>query len=295
MVIRDITAPPEGVTAPDGRFTTSDGAEMTYRIRGEGPPLILLHGWSQSGAMFQYQLEDFSDRFTVVVPDFRGHGESPTPSGGLRMARLAVDVSELMAHLRFDRVHMLGWSMGVSVIWAYIDQFGTSRLDRLVFVDQPSVLVSHTDMSEVDQIDGGCIFTPEVTENLCLAMRGPDAEISRAGFVDGMVTKTISEPLLDWIKAENAKTPPKVAAEMLASHCAQDWRDLLGRVDRPTLVTGGSVSHVAPASQRYIHSRVPGSIYHEFDASEGGAHFPFLEAPDPFNAVVGAFLDGRRD
>lgn len=293
MGTRDITAPPAGITAPDGRFTTSDGAEMAYRIRGDGPPLILLHGWSQSGAMFQYQLEDLSDRFTVVVPDFRGHGESPTPTGGLRMSRLAVDVSELVEHLGFDRVHMLGWSMGVSVIWAYIDQFGTSKLDRLVFVDQPSVLISHTDMSETDRIEGGAIFTPEVTEDLGLALRGPDAEMARAGFVDGMVTKTISTPLLDWIKAENAKTPPRVAAEMLASHCAQDWRDVLARIDRPTLVTGGSVSHVAPESQRYIHRRIAGSIYHEFYASEGGAHYPFLEAPDIFNTIVGKFLSGQ--
>ncbi|MDT9702516.1 alpha/beta hydrolase, partial [Streptomyces sp. P17] len=76
----------------------------------------------------------------------------------------------------------------------------------------------------------------------------------------------------------------------LLSHCTNDWRDILSRIDRPTLVTGGTVSHVSPRSQRFIHGQIAGSIYREFSDEEGGAHFPFLEAPDVFSRVVGDFL-----
>ncbi len=288
----DATRPPV-VMPPTATMTTCDGATIPYRVKGSGPAVILVHGWSQSGAMFQHQLDAWSDRFTVIVPDIRGHGEAPTPAGGLRMARLARDVAELIAHLGLDRVSLLGWSMGVSVLWAYVDLFGTDAVERFVLVDQPSMLTVLPGMGEEEAQDAGALFTVPVLYDLYATLRGPDAEAARAGFVAGMVTTTIAPALYDWILAENAKTPPTVAADMLLSHCTNDWRDVLGRIDRPTLVIGGSVSHVPPRSQRFVHARIPGATYHEFDAEAGGAHFPFLEAPDAFNRVVGAFLDGR--
>lgn len=274
-----------------GWMTASDGAKIPYRMKGTGPAFIMVHGWSQSGAMFQHQLDALSDRYTVIVPDVRGHGEAPEPAGGLRMARLGMDLRELIRHLSLDEVSLLGWSMGVSVLWAYVDMFGTSAVKKFVFVDQPSMLTVVAGMDENDALDAGALFTVPQLLDLYAAIKGPDGETTRAGFVQGMVTKTIAPALYNWILAEDAKTSQRVAAELLLSHCTNDWRDVLDRIDRPTLVIGGSVSHVAPQSQRYIHGRIPGSVYHEFDADHGGAHFPFLEAPDAFNAVVGSFLD----
>lgn len=281
---------PPDIMQPTGWMVTSDGARMPYRMLGEGPALVMIHGWSQSGAMFQHQLNDLSDRFTVIVPDLRGHGEAPEPAGGLRMARLGRDLHEFASHLGLERFSVLGWSMGVSVIWAYVDLFGTGAIDRFVFVDQPSMLTTLPDMTSDDAEDAGALFTTESLYQLYAALKGPEAEDTRAGFVASMVTKTIPPSLYAWILAENAKTAPRVAADLLLSHCTNDWRDVLARIDRPTLVIAGSVSHVPPRSQRYIHGRVPNSVFHEFSAAEGGAHFPFLEAPDVFNRVVRSFL-----
>lgn len=292
VMTTDPTRPPK-VAPPTGWFTTSDGAEIPYRIKGSGPALVMVHGWSQSGAMFQHQLDGLSDRYTVVVPDVRGHGEAPEPSGGLRMSRLGRDLAELIDHLGLERVHLLGWSMGVSVVWAYVDLFGTADVERFVFVDQPAMLTVLPEMDEAERADCGTLFGWQQVEDLCAVLRTPEAAATLAGFVGSMVTPTISPALLEWILAEDAKTLPHVASHLLFSHCTNDWRDVLGRIDRPTLVIGGSVSHVDPRSQRYIHRRIPGSVYHEFGADEGGAHFPFLEAPDAFNRVVGNFLDAR--
>jgi pimeloyl-ACP methyl ester carboxylesterase len=288
----DATIPPDAMPVT-GWMIASDGAHIPYRIKGAGPALIMVHGWSQSGAMFQHQLDHLSDRFTVVVPDLRGHGEAPEPEGGLRMARLGRDLAELMAHLEIDRASLLGWSMGVSVLWAYVDLFGTAAVDRFVFVDQPSMLTMLPDMDEKASIDAGALFTVSQLYDLYGALLSAEGEATRAGFVAGMVTKTISPSLYDWILAEDAKTSRRVAASLLLSHCTNDWRDVLSRIDRPTLVIAGSVSHVNPQSQRYIHRRIPGSVFHEFGADDGGAHFPFLEAPDAFNRIVGDFLDRR--
>jgi pimeloyl-ACP methyl ester carboxylesterase len=285
-IVDDIGVPPA-----DGRFTTSDGIEIPYRVRGEGPPLLLIHGWSQSGAMFRHQLDGLSDRFRVIVPDLRGQGEATKTFNGLRMARLAQDIAGLIDHLGLGRVHLLGWSMGASLAWAYIDLFGTDRIDRLILVDQPSMLTILPDMDEAERIDCGAMFTLQQLQELCTALESATAEETRAAFVDGMVTPAIAPDLLAWIKAENRRTPPAVAARLLFSHCTNDWRDVLPRIDRPTLVIGGSVSHVNPLSQRYVASRIDGARYHEFGADEGGAHYPFLEAPAAFNRVVAGFLD----
>lgn len=276
--------------ASSRQFTASDGAVIAYRVRGHGPALIMIHGWSQSGAMFKHQLEDLSSRYQVIVPDIRGNGESPTPRGGLRMARLAKDLEELMAHLTLERSHVLGWSMGASVIWSYIDLFGTSKLDRLILVDQPSMLTILPGMSAAEIADCGALFTSQQLEDLCAGLRSPNGTQLRAGFVTGMVTSTIAPSLLEWILEENARTSTEVAAQLLWSHCTQDWRDVLGRIDRPTLVICGAVSHVDRRSQHYIQRRIPQARLREFSSSEGGAHFPFLEAPEPFNTAVAEFL-----
>jgi pimeloyl-ACP methyl ester carboxylesterase len=77
---------------------------------------------------------------------------------------------------------------------------------------------------------------------------------------------------------------------LLWDHCAQDWRDVLPRLDVPTLVIGCEGSHVDPASQRYIAEQVPGARLHVFPRDVASSHFPFLENPAAFDAVVDEFL-----
>ncbi|MCX6463444.1 MAG: alpha/beta hydrolase [Pseudonocardiales bacterium] len=57
------------------------------------------------------------------------------------------------------------------------------------------------------------------------------------------------------------------------------------------LVVGCDGSHVSPGSQRYIAEQVPGAQLYVFPVTEANSHFPFLENPDRFNAVVAEFLD----
>jgi len=281
----------EQVRVTVGEVVMSDGAKIRYQERGSGAPLILLHGWSQSGAMFRHQLAGFSGKYRVIVPDLRGHGESPPPCGGLRMSRLGKDLQELMAHLRLDRAHLLGWSMGASVIWSFIDTFGTGSIDKLVLVDQPAMLTAWPSMSPSEIAECGALFSMQQIEDLHAGLRSSQGEEMRASFVRGMVTKTIGPDLLDWILTENSKTLLSVAAHLLWSHCGQDWRDVLTRIDRRTLVICGSVSHVDTRSQYFIQRQIPNAEIREFSATEGGAHFMFLEAPEIFNDAVMRFLN----
>src|SRR3954454_3863247 len=75
-------------------FVTHDGVELAYEDRGGGAfPLVMLHGWGQTQAMFRHQLSDLAVERRIVTLDLRGHGRSAKPHFGYRIARFSRDVS----------------------------------------------------------------------------------------------------------------------------------------------------------------------------------------------------------
>ncbi|MGW1006992.1 alpha/beta fold hydrolase [Streptomyces sp. NPDC002520] len=277
-------------------FTTTDGVELVYEDRGTSgpqPPLLMLHGWGQTQAMFRHQLEELSRTRRVVTVDLRGHGRSAKPRHGYRIARFARDVQELLDHLDLTSVDALGWSMGVSVWWSFIDQYGTGRIRRLVAVDQPAAVAAVPWMSPQAQSDSGAIF--DVTDLLALgdALNGPEGAKATRDFVRSMFSGEPDPEVWAFVEQEITHTPAYAAVPLLWDHCAQDWRDVLPRIDVPTLVIGCDGSHVAPSSQRYIAEQVPGARLHIFPRDVANSHFPFLENPPAFNTVVEDFLDGE--
>ncbi len=273
-------------------FTTQDGVELSYRDRGgNGFPLVMLHGWGQTQAMFRHQLADLAPDRRVITLDLRGHGLSAKPRYGYRIARFSRDVWELLDHLQLDRVDALGWSMGVSVWWSFIDQYGTDRIRRLVAVDQPAAVAAVPWMSEEDQAKSGAIFDVAALLTLGDALHGADGIATRDGFVRGMFSGDQTDPeVMSFVMAELDTVPAYVGVPLLFDHCAQDWRDVLPRIDVPTLVIGCDGSHVDPSSQRYIAEQIPNAALHVFPTEIASSHFPFLENPAAFNNVVEQFL-----
>lgn len=90
---------------------------LYYESHGSAfaPPLVLLHGACETFAIsWGKQAPAFAQHFHVIGVDLRGHGQSDNPAGELRMPQLAEDVRELIAHLGYHRVHVLGFSGGAS-------------------------------------------------------------------------------------------------------------------------------------------------------------------------------------
>jgi len=273
-------------------FTTSDGCVLDYRDAGPADAqdvLVLLHGWSQSRAMFDRALPTLSRDLRVVTYDQRGHGESAKPEHGARIARLGADLHELLDHLGIDRAHLGGHSMGASVLWSYIDTHGTSRIASLVVIDQPSACVVLPWMDATEGAAAGAILDFPGAEGFVRAVAVDDRD-TRHAFLVSMLTKGITADDLAWMYDENLKLPALWGARLLLDHVMQDWRDLLPRIDVPTLVLAGEVSHVAPASQAWTADHIPGARLRTFTASEGGSHFPFYENPGPFCEAIGGFI-----
>ncbi|WP_030671309.1 alpha/beta fold hydrolase [Streptomyces sp. NRRL B-1347] len=270
---------------------TTDGTRLAYQDSGgKGVPLVMLHGWGQTQAMFRHQVEGLAPGRRVVTVDLRGHGLSGKPRHGYRIARLARDVWELVEHLRLARFDALGWSMGVSVWWSFIDQYGTGRMRRFVAVDQPAAVAAVPWMTEREQRDCGAIFDVPGLLALGAALAAPGGDEVRADFVRGMFSGDPDPEVLAFVAEQITATPAHAGVPLLFDHCAQDWRDVLPRIDVPTLVIGCEGSHVHPDSQRFVAERIPFARLHVFTADVASSHFPFLENPAAFNAVVEKFL-----
>jgi pimeloyl-ACP methyl ester carboxylesterase len=274
-------------------FTTGDGTTLAYTDsapEGSGVPLVMLPGWGQTRAMFHHQVTGLGAHRRVVTVDHRGHGDSDKPHHGYRIARLARDAVELLDQLGVDRADVLGWSMGVSVWWSVVDQFGTGRIRRFVAVDQPAAVAAVPWMSPQAQADSGAIFDVSALLSLCAALHGPEGHKATVEFVRGMFSGDTDPDVWAFVESEIGSVPAHAAVPLLWDHCAQDWRDVLPRLDVPTLVIGCEGSHVDPASQRYIAEQVPGARLHVFPRDVASSHFPFLENPAAFDAVVEEFL-----
>lgn len=272
------------------RHHTDDGVALAFDdTGGDGVPLVLLHGWGQTREMFRGQRTMASGR-RVITLDLRGHGESAKPVHGYRVARLARDVHGFITALDVAEVDVLGWSMGASVLWSLMDQFGTDGLGRAIFVDQPAAVVAAPWISAREREETGAILDPAGLYALAGAIRDDATGKVTRDFVRSMFGREPDPQLWSFVCAELRSAPREQASTLLVDHAGQDWRDLLPRIDLPSLVIGCVGSHVTPTSQRYIAERVPGARLHVFDGNTAHSHFPFLEDPDGFNTVVDAFL-----
>jgi non-heme chloroperoxidase len=273
-----------------GEVTTSDGVTLRYLEAGSGKVILMIPGWSQTAEQFKHQLSGLSDRYRVIAVDMRGHGESDKPVFGYKISRLAKDVHDMIHAMDLDEVNILGHSMGSSVIWNYYDMFGPERLSKLLLIDQMPMITSNPAWSEEERIDSGAIFDPQSLYETINALTGPDGVETTHGFIGSMLTKAVSEEDKAWIIERNLTMPRQHAATLLYNHSTQDWRDLIPRIELPSLVVGGRVSTVPWRSQAWIAEQIPGARLEIFEEEEGGNHFMFIEGHDKFNDIVADFV-----
>ncbi|RDI74370.1 putative hydrolase/acyltransferase [Gaiella occulta] len=256
---------------------TADGCRICYDEAGSGDPLILIHGFAQSAAVFGAQLEALAGRNRVIVPDLRGHGRSDKPSRGYRIARLAADVRELIFELGLTRVSLLGWSMGCAVVWSYWDLFGADRLHKLVLVDQSAMLVNRKGWT-LGFLDPDQLFRQSD------AIRADYPSWAR-GLTD-LIAAGLPDSRKELLVEESLRLPTEAADALLFDHCANDWRDVIPTITVPTLVIGAKQSPVPADAMRWIASSIAGATLALFEMG----HFMFIEEAEDFNRVVGDFL-----
>ena len=269
---------------------TSDGVKLHYVEAGTGQTLLMLHSWSGNVEQFKHQIEGLSGKYHCIAIDMRGHGDSEKPDYGYKIQRLAKDVYDVFNALDLNDVTLLGHSMGCSVAWCYWDLFGSERVRRLILVDEPPVLTSNPAWSEAELEASGAVFDTDAVVGFCNTLAGPEGEAATREIFGGLFTKTMDAEEKDRLVDSFLKLPLKHSSTLFFNHSAQDWRDVIPRINVPTLVVGGRVSIVPWKSQEWISSQIPGSQLEIFEEEEGGNHFLFVEQPNKFNRIVSEFI-----
>ena len=96
-------------------FCNNKNSSIHYLIRGQGEPLLLIHGLGGSGADWAFQVAALEKRFLVIVPDLPGSGRSPPPRGGYTIEGFAAALWSLLDHLGISQTNIIGFSMGGAV------------------------------------------------------------------------------------------------------------------------------------------------------------------------------------
>ncbi len=113
-----------------------DGVNIYYEVSGEGPALLLTHGYSATSQMWARQLEAFSTHHTVIAWDMRGHGQSDSPAddSAYSEALTVEDMAALLDHLGFASGIVGGLSLGGYMSLAFHATY-PERVDGLLIID----------------------------------------------------------------------------------------------------------------------------------------------------------------
>ncbi len=108
-----------------------------YQKRGEGFPIVLLHGFGESGQIFRYQIESLSKDYLVIVPDLPGSGLSALGTEPMSMELLADYLYEIVLQEKLEKFILLGHSMGGYAALSYAEKYGNT-LEAFGFIHSSS-------------------------------------------------------------------------------------------------------------------------------------------------------------
>ena len=130
--------PPDGPHLPPGfsktftsRFINAGGLRQHIVIGGDGPPLLLVHGWPENWYQYRALMPALARDFTVIAVDQRGMGLTEKPKSGYDSATLASDLVALMDKLGYQRFSVVGLDTGMVISYALAADH-PARVARLV-------------------------------------------------------------------------------------------------------------------------------------------------------------------
>ena len=258
-------------------FVEVDGLRIAFERAGDGPPLVLLHGYvGDSRATWHHQLDALSDEFTVVAWDAPGAGQSSDPPESFSLGDFADRLAGFVAALGLERPHVAGLSLG-----------GGLALE--LYRRHPAVPRTLVLASAYAGWAGS--LAPEETERrlrqvLDLADRPPEEFV--AAVRPTMFAAGVPQATADAFAASVGEFHPVGIRALARAFAAADLRDVLPRIEVPTLLLYGDQDVRAPvAVGEALHAAIPAS---RLVVLPGIGHLISLEAPERFNAELRAFV-----
>jgi pimeloyl-ACP methyl ester carboxylesterase len=124
----------QGSVKIESRFADVNGLKMHYLEAGSGSPVILLHGYAQTGHMWRPVMKELAKSHRVVAPDLRGFGDTTKAGAGYDKKTMAQDVHALAQSLGIGKAGVVGHDIGLMVAYAYAGQY-PGEVDRIALLD----------------------------------------------------------------------------------------------------------------------------------------------------------------
>ncbi|MFF3304658.1 alpha/beta fold hydrolase [Streptomyces sp. NPDC002908] len=286
-------APARGRKAERGTglsHRTIHGYRRAYRMAGEGPAILLIHGIGDSSATWAELIPELARHHTVIAPDLLGHGSSDKPRADYSVAAYANGIRDLLGVLGIERATLVGHSLGGGVAMQFAYQF-PERTDRLILVSAGGVGREVNPVLRAVSLPGADLMLS------MLRLPGMRQQV-------GLFTRLIklldtdlgqdADELLDLVDALPDSTSRSAFISTLRA--VVDWRgQVVTMLDRcylaqgmPTLLLWGSRDSVVPVHHAYgAHAAMPNSRLEIFD---GAGHFPFHTDPTRFRDLVEDFM-----
>jgi non-heme chloroperoxidase len=260
-----------------------DGLRLHVREwgRADGPPILFIHGLSQSHLCWARQYDSqLADEFRLVAYDLRGHGMSQAPLEPEHYTdeRLwADDVAAIIDQLCLDRPVLVGWSYGGFIICDYVRTHGQ---DRIAAINLVGGVVALGPAAFGTVIGPGFLdhFPDAIAEDLPANIRG------MRGLVKGWPAKPYPPEEIETLLCSAMVVPAHIRANLAAREI--DGDDVLRTLHVPLLVSHGHADTVVlPAMAEHILATCPAAEPSWYD---GVGHTPFLEQPERFNLELAA-------
>lgn len=256
-------------------FIADDGAKIHFKDTGQGPPIVMLHGWTANHQEWFPFLPALTARHRVIRWDARGHGgHEPSGTTPPTVSRMARDLENLLEHHRLEDVTAVGHSMGALTLWQYIRDFGCKRLSRLCFIDQSPKLVTDPHWSHGIYGD----FDQQKSAEFMTWLESDFAEGVLKLTAFGLNQRAKEKYLAGasgWERSRNGlkAQPAAPLIECWASLTQADYRDVLSKIDVPSLlIYGGESNFYSADTAHYVADQIKGAILRIYEGTDHSPH-----------------------
>lgn len=245
-----------------------------YEDRGEGVPLLLLHGFPFTSQSFAPQLASPPKGVRLLVPDHRGFGQSGFVPGISSMESMAEDALALLDALKIGSALVGGVSMGGYVAIA-LTRLDPGRVSGLLLIDTQSSPDDEAGKAKREAT------AQDIEKN------------GVGGLVDGMLPRLLTSQAPAELRASleammRAQTAQAVASAARGMATRTDGKDILSRFSGPCAIVVGEHDAITPVEKAKAMQALVGDS--TLDVIAGAAHLPNLEQPAAFSAVLERFL-----
>lgn len=278
-----------------GTFKSFDGTKIYYELRGEGPPIVMAYGIGCLINHWQHQVKAFSNKYQVIVFDYRAHHQSDIPEDReqLTIDALARDVQALMQHLGLVQASFWGHSFGTQVLIRAYDLF-PEMFHSLVFVNGfasnplKGMFGNDAAMTFFQMLKSGYSSLPETIRHIWkLAVNNPLA-IQLSALAGGFNIHLTHLKDIEIYARGIASMDLDCFITLFEQMINYDGRPVYDRIVVPTLIIGGTKDSITPEKyQENMYKKIKSS---QLLMVPYGSHCTQLDMPDYVNLRIEKFL-----